>query len=268
MIGGGRVPSAWVLVLGMHRSGTSATAGLLHDLGLVRPADPMTERDDNSEHHESVSLTDANDSILGLLAGTWDAPPALSPGWEQGSDLAAIRPLAARVAAAAFPGPEVALWKDPRNSLLLPFWAQMLEPIVGVVLPWREPLAVARSLKTRDGIPIGRGLELWYRYNTSALYNSRSYETLVVNYDELVQDPMEAATAAAAWLGKVIPGYGRDTARVAHAAGTVSPLLRHEHSDGHVLPKVCEELRSRLCELRGGIDLVASAADPGRPPPG
>lgn len=258
------MPSAWVLVVGMHRSGTSATAGVLHGLGLSLPADPMTEREDNPEHHESVSLTDVNDGILGLLGGTWDIPPALPPGWEKGTDRVAIMQLAARVAAAAFPRPEVAIWKDPRNSLLLPFWAQVLNPIVGIVLPWREPLAVARSLETRDRMPVDQGLALWHRYNEAALRNSRSYDVLGVNYDDLLRDPKSTTTRAAAWLQKVLPGYVLDAARVADAADTVSARLRHEHGDGQPVPTEYEDLMTRLTALSGRHPLVDAGAGPGQ----
>jgi len=252
------MPSAWVLVVGMHRSGTSAAAGVLSGLGLSLPSDPMTERKDNDRHNESISLTDANDGILGILGGTWDEPPALGAGWEHHTDLLRIMPMVARVAAAAFPTPGVALWKDPRNCLLLPYWKQILTPIAGIVLPWREPLAVARSLAARDGIPINRGLELWHRYNEAALRNSRPHETLAINYDELVEDAKTVTTAAAAWLEKVIPGLVLDPASVARAQDTVSVGLRHEHCAECDLPSGYGDLRARLAELQGGRRLQAS----------
>jgi hypothetical protein len=252
------MPRAWVLVVGMHRSGTSAATGVLNGLGLTLPSDLMTDREDNEAHHESVSLTDANDNFLGLLGGTWDAPPALAPGWEQGADLRGLMPVAARVAGSAFPRPGVAVWKDPRNCLLLPYWAQVIAPIAGIVLPWRQPLAVARSLESRDGIPIDQGLALWQHYNEAALYNSQGYDVLAVNYDEIVRDPESMSSAAASWLEKVIPGFTTDDATVARASDTVSARLRHEAGGDETLPTKCIELERRLAAIHGGTHLQGS----------
>lgn len=243
--------NAWVLVVGMHRSGTSATVGVLHELGLTLPEDLMTGRSDNHEHFESVSLSDANDSILGLLGGRWDAPPDLAPGWERRPDLVALQQMAGRSVAAAFPRPGVAVWKDPRNSLLLPYWAQLLSPVLGIVIPWREPMAVARSLEARDGMALAQGLDLWHRYNEAALAHSDGYGVLVVDYDELVEQPMTVATTAAAWLERIIPGRTLDQATVARAAQTVSSPLRHERAGHDDLPADCRQLRDRLAELHG-----------------
>jgi len=257
---------AWVLVLGMHRSGTSATTGVLHSLGLSLPEDLMTGRDDNHEHYESVSLTDANDSILQLIGGTWVEPPALPPHWEESPDLAAVMRMAARTAGSAFPRAGVAVWKDPRNSLLLPYWARVLAPILGIVLPWRDPLAVARSLEKRDGIPVDEGLALWHRYNESALRCSQGYEVLVVNYDDMVEDPVAVSSVAAAWLERVVPGLVVDGTGVAAAAATVSPLLRHESRGERIaLPPGCEELKLRLIELGSGRGRLESVVGSGRP---
>jgi len=257
---------AWVLVLGMHRSGTSATTGVLHSLGLSLPEDLMTGRDDNHEHYESVSLTDANDSILQLMGGTWAEPPALLPHWEQSPDLAAVMRIAARTAASAFPRSGVAVWKDPRNSLLLPYWARVLAPVLGIVLPWRDPLAVARSLEKRDGIPIDEGLVLWRHYNESALRCSQGYEVLFVNYDDMVEDPLALSTLAAAWLERVVPGLAVDDTGIAAAAETVSPSLRHEsRGEQIVLPPGCDELKARLIELGSRGGRLESVVGSGRP---
>jgi len=259
--------NAWVLVVGMHRSGTSATVGVLHRLGLTLPEDLMTGRSDNHEHYESVSLSDANDGILALMGGRWDAPPEMPPGWEQHPDLLALQKMAVRSVAAAFARPGVAVWKDPRNALLLPYWANLLSPVLGVVVPWREPMAVARSLLARDGIPLADGLALWHRYNDAALRNSVGYDVLVVEYDALVEQPMVAATAATAWLERIIPGRSLDQGMVAAAAQTVSSPLRHERGDDD-LPVAVRELRDRLRALAGshrrlGADLATPSDLPG-----
>ena len=78
------VPSGpWLTVLGMHRSGTSAVAGALANLGLEGPGadDRMDWPESNPEHWESLSLTVFDDKLLDALGGSWDAPPELPVNW-------------------------------------------------------------------------------------------------------------------------------------------------------------------------------------------
>ena len=81
----GLPPGPWVLVVGMHRSGTSAVTGAVGRLGLAVPAAPdlVTGRPDNPVHFESRALTDVDDAVLRAAGGTWSAPPVLAPGWDK-----------------------------------------------------------------------------------------------------------------------------------------------------------------------------------------
>src|SRR5947209_8906969 len=106
-----------VCIAGMHRSGTSMVARLLHQCGLcfgpesewLRPAT------DNAEGFwENVHFVNLNDDILAHLRGGWERPPQPAEGWEALPDVA---PLAekARELAEPFEGREPWGWKDPRN---------------------------------------------------------------------------------------------------------------------------------------------------------
>ena len=76
-----------LLVVGMHRSGTSAITGSLGVLGFNTPhvRDRMGfSSASNAEHWESLSLSAYNDHLLAKLGGSWDAPPDLPLRWEHG----------------------------------------------------------------------------------------------------------------------------------------------------------------------------------------
>ncbi len=71
-----------VLVLGMHRSGTSAVARLLDGLGLdAGPVEGLIGPTDHNPHghFEVQALVDFNDRLLAELGGTWVAPPTHEP---------------------------------------------------------------------------------------------------------------------------------------------------------------------------------------------
>ncbi|HEY7948022.1 MAG TPA: hypothetical protein VID75_10105 [Acidimicrobiales bacterium] len=224
--------------------------GLVHGLGLSLPADLLVGGGDNPSHNESRSLTQANEAILGILGGSWDSPPELARGWQWRPDIVAVMEMMAKVAADAFPRPGPAVWKDPRTALLLPCWTQALGPIAGIVLVWRSPVAVARSLAARDGISVDTGLGLWRRYNEDALRNVAGHHFLVVDYDEMVDDPQAVSTMTADWLQAVVPGLVPRKVHISRAGDSVMSRLRH-HTGGGLLPEGCAALSARLTEMRG-----------------
>ena len=180
----------WVVVVGMHRSGTSAVTGAIGALGfnVVSPQDRLSPHDSNPEHWESLSVLRHSDAVLAHFGGTWDAPPQLTQGWENDSGLPGPA-AAAEALHAAYPGPGPSVWKDPRLCLLLPYWRAALEAPMVAILVWRPPLAVARSLRRRDGSPIPYGVALWERYNRSAIANLAGTDVYVLSYDDMVEDP-------------------------------------------------------------------------------
>lgn len=181
-----------VLVVGMHRSGTSATAGALRLLGLAMPRseDLMVVANDNIHGHmESRLLSAFDDRLLADTGGSWERPPALPPGWHRDPALAESRQLAPAVFRTSFGAVEGPVaWKDPRASLLLPFWRDVLvRPLVGI-LSCRDPLEVAASLQARDDIPPALGIALWERYQREAIEGLRGLPVFVTHYRQALQD--------------------------------------------------------------------------------
>ena len=142
-------PKSCVLVLGMHRSGTSALTRALHSSGLCVTTDNLPANEANPHgYFESRSLMDVNDRILAELGGEWSAPPDLEEGFEQAPQLIQLSGLARATLQRVLPAG--AVWKDPRNCLLMPIWRQMIDERSPALLIWREPSEVARSLGKRN----------------------------------------------------------------------------------------------------------------------
>jgi len=249
-------PGPWVLVLGMHRSGTSALTGALSHLGLVLPdaVDLVTGRYDNPVHYESQALTDLDDAILRALGGSWSAPPVLEPGWERSAAVLGVMGDGPGAARRAFPHGGPSLWKDPRHCLLLPLWRSILPPPVVVVFLWRAPLAVARSLGTRQGFSPSLGLALWERYNREALAGLAGHAVYVMSYEELQADPQGSLTDVAHWLdtdGRAPTQVDDDAIRA--AASTVDRRPVRQEDEGE-LPEVIAETVAALASLAGAHD--------------
>ncbi|HEX6688963.1 MAG TPA: sulfotransferase [Solirubrobacterales bacterium] len=191
-----------VCVLGMSRSGTSLATRVLNLAGVyLGPEEELLDADlrqlaDEGErvlakarysnpegHWEHYRLMRLNERILKSLGGNWREPPQMSPGWESSQQLVAEREQAEVLLAESFDGHELWGWKDPRNSLTLPFWQRLL-PQMRYVVCLRNPIDVAASLERRDGMPIEQGLELWRTYVLAALAGTDGHPRLFVAYED------------------------------------------------------------------------------------
>ena len=243
----------WVLVVGMHRSGTSAITGALSQLQVQLPdtADLMHGKRDNPAHYESVALTEITNSMIKKLGRSWSSPPRLEGDWAARFSLDGFVARAEAATWVAFPHRGPVLWKDPRLCLLLPFWRQVLPGPLNVLFIWRSPLAVARSLRHRNHFRLSKGLALWNRYNRDALRALTGMSVLVLQYEEAVADPHAVCAEAADWLdGRLGPTASPRRDGVLAAAATVSPSLCHQRGTGQV-SGYYSDLVDVLTRLRG-----------------
>lgn len=179
-----------VLILGMHRSGTSAVAAALTRAGLDvgNPEHLMPPNAGNTAgYFELESVANFNDRLLHTLEWTWDAPnPApLSTYPDRPAFVAEGRTLLQAEFGAGTP----LLIKDPRISLLLPWWRQiLLEQFVPIVV-LRDPLEVASSLSVRDGLTIEHGVALWAAYMRHLAHGLFGSRFIAVEYADVLADP-------------------------------------------------------------------------------
>src|SRR5438105_529458 len=204
-----------VIVLGMHRSGTSGVTEMLHGFGLAVAAghDRMRPQPSNPQGHwESTRLTTLNEAILFDHGGTWSAPPVLVDGWESDPPSRERRAHARRAFASTHPRAPWA-WKDPRTCLTLAFWRVAIGD-QAVVMVIRHPLEVAASLYVRNGLQPAVGVALWERYVRSEVAGAEGLPALVLFWDGVRADPSSASAAAARFLA----GTGLVTAPLAAGA--------------------------------------------------
>ncbi len=284
-----------VLVIGMHRSGTSALAGALEAAGLsAGPRDDLmpADRGNPDGHLELEGVGDLDDEILVRFGGTWDAPPSLADGWAVDPDVDAFVDRARLLVDASFPGDRFVL-KDPRFALLLPLWRRALLDRFCAVVIVRDPTAVAWSLALRDGLSTLTSFALWSSYYRSALDGLSGLPVHVCRYEELVENPAEVLTAVTAslrdWgelpedadidaaIARVKPGLQRNTwprsqleFELPAEVSALDKLLgeldgRHESFDVGLLPERGWWEHDLLEERRvAGLRLRASGGELGR----
>lgn len=185
-----------IVVLGMHRSGTSAIARGLTTLGVVLGDNLMPAAQSNNERGfwEDQEIVDINTDILEELGHTWHSLKPLSSQRLASFDGSALQERALEYLREYFGNCRVFGLKDPRISLLLPFWLRVfelagIEP--GFVLSLRHPLSVAHSLQKRDGFTEAKSLYLWLDYMLQGLLHSRGLHATVLSYDRLMSAPAE-----------------------------------------------------------------------------
>ena len=91
-------------------------------------------------------------------------------------------------------------WKDPRNSLTLPFWQDLL-PGMKTLIMVRNPLEVAHSMKERNGTSYSFGLRLWEIYNRRVIEAASEQERLVTHYDLFFEDAETELRRIADFIG-------------------------------------------------------------------
>lgn len=181
-----------IIVLGMHRAGTSAVTRVINLMGAAIGSSTVVGGpafDNEKGFWERTDVSKLNDDLLGGCGGTWDdvsaVDPAVFSAWESAdhrrrantilADLETRRP-----------------WviKDPRLCLTLGFWRPLLEAPI-YVFPYRSPIEIARSLAARNGLSMSHGVALWERYTLSALELAVDAPRVGISYPDLIDDPID-----------------------------------------------------------------------------
>jgi hypothetical protein len=155
-------PPTTIVVLGMHRSGTSTITRMVNLCGASLGGPTAAANAWNmAGHWESLEGLAINELILRFSKGSWDNPPPslrcdASIRWKMRKFIARLHQHG------------VAAWKDPRTVLTYSLWKPLLTRTV-CLATFRHPLSVARSLQRRDGFDLKKGLELWRVYNERLL---------------------------------------------------------------------------------------------------
>ena len=185
-----------IVILGMHRSGTSAVARLINMMGAyIGPENIMADPayDNEKGFWERTDVKDLNDDVLRQLGSAWDDPVGLDLGALTETSREAFARHSRHIVH-NMDAHRPWVMKDPRLCLLFPLWRPLLEVPVCVHVH-RPPLEVAGSLRARNGYSITRGLALWEVYAVSALRGSAGLPRTLVDYHALMGDPVGTAAA-------------------------------------------------------------------------
>lgn len=216
-----------IIVLGMHRSGTSATTALLASCGAyVGTEGELTKPnlENRRGFFERIDMRQICDALLQGAGADWWKVRAFDVDLISPLVLAEQNKKIQHLVSHLNPHGAWAL-KEPRLCLLLPVLRRHLQKQAACVFVYRDPLEVAQSLRRRNGFPRAAALALWEAYVVAALRHSASMPRVMLSFADLVANPM--ATAKKLVEGLTLAGVEGLTE--GDPAGAIDSELRHEH---------------------------------------
>jgi hypothetical protein len=223
-----------VVVLGMHRSGTSLCAHVLSAMGIDMADNIGVARGNDKGHWERWEIVEFHDHILRLFNRDYHGPFhdfSLPVAWWADPRVHQIKDeivafLKQRMGESDFG------FKDPRTVRLMPLWHQIfndLKLVPKFVLCLRNPAQVARSLNSRDGIDNDIGEYRWLVHMADFFRYSGSFDVCAVEYEEWFRDPLSNFERLRAFLDLQWQQSAADLDLV--LSGIIDPALRHDSSD-------------------------------------
>ncbi len=183
-----------VLMLGMHRSGTSALAGVLEACGLHLGAVNRESHAYNLKGHFSNSAIDALNEVLTTVPVAAEREPGSVHDeglfhWFLG----------------VFPEGAMGGMKDPEFNLTAPLWARHVARVTAVAT-LRHPTGVVRSIVARNSLEETvakrrQFIEAWYAYNIRLLWMRRQFAFPIVDFDAPRATYLSQIAAVCAALG-------------------------------------------------------------------
>lgn len=222
-----------ILVLGMHRSGTSAMTRVLGLCGAALPKRMLELAPDNlSGFWEPSQVVAIHEEVLKSAGSSWHDISEFPSAWF-GSE--AARSFKQQLVAALrdeYADAPLFIIKDPRACRLVPLWLSVLDehdtpPLF--VISFRNPLEVAASLQERNDFPEAKSLLLWLEHFLAAERDTRGYKRAFVAYEHLLSDWRGTIEAISRELD--IDWLGRSPAIDAEIDNFLRESMRHHTMD-------------------------------------
>jgi len=259
--------SRGIVILGMHRSGTSAITRGMQTLGADLGTNLLAERFDNpTGYWEDQSIIGLQDRLLERFGMSWETARLIpEEEWESGTLDLFVRE-ARRYLRDHFLPLKLWAFKDPRTLRLLPMWQKVFQTLPcdhGYLLIIRNPLSVAASLYQRQAMPADQAYRLWLAYILPHLARLFGRQLAVVDYDLFMQEPIGALRRIARAFGLPPPD---EAALAEYCAVFLRAEMRHNRFDEAALrassdaPDVCKQAYFWLRQWAVG-DAAASPVD-------
>lgn len=254
-----------LLVLGMHRSGTSVLTRVLSLLGAALPKTTIQADENNkSGYWEPTSLNTLHNKMLAEAGSTWDDWRSFDPAVLPKGRLRHYKAEIGRLISDEFTDTPLFVLKDPRVCRFVPLYEEILGE-VGIaplfVHTLRNPLAVIASLGERDNMTEGFASLLWLRHVLDSEAATRSKLRAFVSYEDFMVDWRVAAHNMAGALGLEWPRAIEDAAPEIEAH--LTPELQHHNASSAELdrhPEITGWVKGAYAGLTTLVEDAANSA--------
>ena len=206
-------PGRVIVVVGMHRSGTSALAGILHHLGAALPKHLLPSNKRNPRgYFESSVFYRLHNELLADAGSAWNRVKGPTREWFASRSSQRWVERLAEAAQNEFEDTELLVFKDPRLCRMLPIWNQVFARL-GVkphyLIPVRNPIDSARSLRKASDVPESLGSMLWLDHFLCAERDTRDSPRAFIRFENLLRNWKTEVTRACAQAEVHFPPAGR-----------------------------------------------------------
>jgi hypothetical protein len=188
-----------IVIVGTGRCGTSMVTRILSLCGMHigKSSEMFNAANSNNPtgYWEHRSFLEINDEILRQFGGNELLPPNFPDEWQKDPSLDPLVESAKAAIQHMSIASEIWGWKDPRTSLTLPFWQQLI-PDLKVVVCIRNPLEVIRSFEDLlkgygaigSHVGTGQGYINWHTFTGLVISNTTSSNRTFTFYEDYFPD--------------------------------------------------------------------------------
>ncbi|MFS8063933.1 MAG: sulfotransferase, partial [Luteimonas sp.] len=269
----GPQPTA-LLILGMHRSGTSAVTRVLNLHGVELGRQMLAPAEDNpSGFWENQRIVALHERLLAALDRSWSDPRSLPRHWKTSKAAHVARGEIDAVIESEFAASPLWAVKDPRLTRFLDLWSAALRDHgvqAKAVIVLRHPQEVAESIHRRNGCPRSLSWLLWLQSLRDAVAHTAELPRALVGYEELVTDWRKSVSR----LGRTLDvHWPQPSSRVAEEVDAfLDPGFRHHvgiEGANEIVPAGLSALYETLRAVKQGspwptaADFIKASATPG-----
>ena len=199
-----------IIVIGMHRSGTSAITRALELLGVSLGENLHPAGFDNpTGFWEDRECLEINEELLLQCGSAYDRLGLAQDILRNNPSTDSLKQKAKQLVTRKLEENN-GMWgfKDPRTCRLLPFWREVFDSIgceTSYIIALRNPLSVTSSLLARNNIPLEKGYFLWLQHIVPAILDTKGFSRILVDYDLFMDAPFEQMSRMSAALNLPMP---------------------------------------------------------------
>jgi GT2 family glycosyltransferase len=208
---------------------------------------------------ESRAIAEANEKAMESLGIAWTDPDPVPQSWFRSPVAERYEYWLVDLLRDEYGDAPLFVVKDPRICRLVPLWQRTLTragATARFVIPVRNPLEVAASLKMRNDLSTDQSLLLWLRHVLEVERDTRGSGRAFLSYEDLLRDWRSSVDRLSERLGVAWPRRGHETD--ARIESFLSPKRRHQRFDtdelegrADVVSWVKEAYRAAVLESAG-----------------